>query len=145
MANGDFTLHNRFMQEHDLGNVDLQNDPFKVTLHDGWTPDPDADETWEDIVASEVSLDGYTTGGQALAGLTVTRDDANDQIKWSFNSPVWPSLGPGSVTRAAIRKDTGTPSTSIIVGNIEIGTNPNGQSFTLTVGANGAIIKSRTP
>lgn len=145
MANGDFTLHNNFMEQHDMGNIDLVNDTFKVTLHNGWTPNPDSDDNWDDISASEVSLSGYTAGGQTLASKAVTRDDVNNQTKWSFTSPYWASIAAGTVTRAAIRKDTGVASTSVIVGNIEIGTNPNGQSFTLTIGANGAIIKSRTP
>jgi hypothetical protein len=133
------------MREHDLGNIDLVNDTFKVTLHNAWTPDLDTDENWDDISATEVALSGYTAGGQALANCAVTRDDANSRTKWSFTSPTWASIAAGTVTRGAIRKDTGTPATSVIIGNIEIGTNPNGQSFTLTVGANGVMLKTRTP
>jgi hypothetical protein len=145
MANGDVTLHNHFMEEHDKGNVDLVNDAFKVMLLNGWTPDPTTDENIDDISANEISLTGYTAGGQALAGLSVVRDDTNHETKWTFTSPYWASIAAGTVTRAAVFKDTGVESTSIIVGNIEIETNPNGQSFTLTIGANGFMIKSRTP
>lgn len=145
MANGDFTLHNKFMEEQDKGNIDLAADAFKVSLHNGWTPNTDTDEYWDDISATEIGLSGYTAGGQAISGLSVVRDDTNDQTKWTFTSPTWASLAAGTVTRAAIRKDTGVAGTSVIVGNVEITTNPNGQSFTLTVGANGVIVKSRTP
>ena len=74
-----------------------------------------------------------------LATKTVNENDTNDRFEWDFDNPTWPSLAAGTVTRAAIYLDTGTPSTSTIVGNIEIGTNPNGSSFTLVIGATGIL------
>ncbi len=145
MANGDVTIHNHFMHQHDLGNIDLLNDTFKVSLHNAETPNPDTDDNFDDVSATEIALTGYTAGGLTLANKAVTRDDANDRTKWSFDSPQWASIATGSIDTAIVYKDTGVESTSVIVGSIEIGTNPNGQSFTLTVGANGFFLKTRSP
>lgn len=141
MANGDFTLHNKFKDELAKGNVNLAADTFHVMLLSGWTPNIDTDNFWSDISANEVSLTGYTAGGATIGTITVTRDDANDRVLWDFADVVWASLAAGTVTRAAVVRWTGVASTSVIVGNIEItGSDPNGTDYTLQIGANGILI-----
>lgn len=143
MANGDFTLHMKFKHEQGLANIDLANDTYHVMLLNGWTPNINTDEFWSDISANEVSLSGYTAGGQVLANKTYTRDDANSRCLWNFDDPVWPSLAAGNVSRAAIVKWTGVATTSVIVGNIEItGSDPNGTDYTLQIGTNGILIST---
>lgn len=141
MANGDFTLHNKYKNDQGLGNQHLVSDTYRVMLLDGWTPNIDTDEYWSDISANEVSLTGYTADGQTLTTKVFTRDDLNDRSYWDFDDPVWTSLQAGTVSRAAIVKWTGTATTSVIVGNIEItGSDPNGADFRLQLGATGIMI-----
>jgi len=58
------------------GTVDLTDANIKLALvTQSYTPDLDTDEVWADVSTYEVATGaGYTTGGTALTGLTVTRD-----------------------------------------------------------------------
>ena len=142
MANGDVILHNKFKAELAKANIDLELATFRCYLLNGWTPNIDTDHYISDIVSNEISLAGYTAGGVTLANLAVAENDTNDRFEWDFDNPTWASLAVGTVTRAAIVHWTGVAATSAIVANIEIGTNPNGNSFTLTLGANGILFGS---
>ena len=72
------------------GVINLKTDTIKLALvASTYTPDLDAHTIWGDVSANEVaSGDGYTTGGETLASVTLTRSgalvtfDAAD-ITWS--------------------------------------------------------------
>ena len=72
------------------GVINLKTDTIKLALvASTYTPDMDAHTIWGDVSANEVaSGDGYTTGGETLTGVTLTRSgalvtfDAAD-ITWS--------------------------------------------------------------
>jgi hypothetical protein len=68
------------------GVINLATDTIRLALvASTYTPDLDVDTVWADVSANEVATgDGYTTGGTALTGQTLTRAswlttfDAND-------------------------------------------------------------------
>jgi len=92
MAAGTVTLYGAAKENIAKALIDLDTDSFVVALlGSGYTPSVNSDDTWSDISANEISGTGYTAGGAALAGVTVTRSggtvtfDAND-VSWTSST-----------------------------------------------------------
>jgi hypothetical protein len=73
VAEGDVVLYNNFKEQLLLGAHNLDTATIKVALVTGYTPDRDAHDYWDDVVANEESGTGYTAGGATLANTTVGR------------------------------------------------------------------------
>lgn len=78
--------------------VDFANDTFKIILMtSGFTFDIDADAEYSNVSADELANgNGYTTGGNTLAGVAVTEDDSNDRCGVTWNNTSWTAAG-GSI------------------------------------------------
>jgi hypothetical protein len=139
MAEGDFTLSNKFKNEMANADTDLAASSFKIALIGSGTPNIDTSEFWDDLSAGDIVASGYTADGQALASLSVTRDDTNDWSIWDFTDPSWASLATATITYAVIYRNTGVASTSPIVGWIEIATNSNGNDYTVQLPVGGIL------
>ena len=92
---------------------------FKVILMAaGFTFDIDAHANLSDVSANELAAgNGYTTGGQTLAGVNVTEDNTNDRVRVTWNDITWTASG-GSIgpSPGVIEyKDSGVAATSTIV------------------------------
>lgn len=81
---------------------------------------PDAAHDFVDDITDEVSGTGYTAGGAAITNRTVTIDSANSIAKYDGDDVTWTS---STITArgCVIYKDTGTASTSPLVGYIDFG------------------------
>jgi len=103
--------------------IDFVNDVFKIALMDtGFTFNKDTHAEWADVSGSElVSGNGYTTGGNTLAGVSVTEDDVDDRCEVTWNNTTWTASG-GSIgpTPGAIIYDD-TVLNDPIVGYIDFG------------------------
>lgn len=127
---------NRYVFELHNANVDWGVDTFSIILmQSGYVFDPDLHDTYADVIASELAAgNGYLAGGSNLAGVTVTRDDANNRTDVTCDDVQWDASG-GSIgpsPGAIVMKDTGTASTSIVVGYIDFSgdqTAPDGAPF----------------
>jgi hypothetical protein len=135
MANA---IGNKLKFELLSGNLDFDANAFKVALMGaGFVFDVDAHQNWSDVSAAELAAgNGYAAGGQALAGVAVTQDNANDRARVTWSNPSWNAvagaIGPSS--GAIIYKNTGVPGTSTIVGYLDFGGNQtaqNGAPFTI--------------
>lgn len=108
--------------------IDFSADAFQIILMaDGFTFDKDAHHGYADLSASELANgNGYTTGGNTLAGVTVTEDDTDDRTEVTWNNSAWTASG-GSIgpsPGAIIYDDTPTtPQADPIVGYIDFGGN----------------------
>jgi hypothetical protein len=103
------------------GAINLATDPLNVALvGPGYVPNQAVDQYWSDVAANEVSGTGYTAGGQALSGQSVTADTTNHRGKFTADNVTWPNATVTAVG-AVIYKKAGTPSTSPIVGYIDFG------------------------
>lgn len=129
MAN---VIYNSFKKDIQSGNINLSSDTIKVALvTSSYTPDQDAHTKFSDIT-NEVSGTGYTAGGAALSGLTVTQDNTNNRGVFSATNASWSS---STITAhaAILYKSTGTSSTSPLVAYIDFGADYSTSSSTFFI------------
>lgn len=129
-----------------LGHIDTDVDwtggTVKVALVSAYTPDQDADEFFSDVSANEVSGTGYTAGGQALTTPTATYDASTNRRVYDGDDVVWDATGGElSADGAVVYSDTGTASTSPLLGHIDFeGTvTATNDTFTITWSADGVL------
>lgn len=104
-----------------------------------YTPDIDGDEFFDDI-SNEVSGAGYTSGGAELENPVVSQDNTDDEGVLDGDDVQW--SGASLTARAAvIYKDTGTPSTSRLIGYVDFGSDKTatGGAFDLAWNAEGVL------
>jgi hypothetical protein len=112
--------------------IDWNTDTIKVALTtSAYTPNKDTHDRFNDVT-NEVTGTGYTAGGVTLTTPTVTYDTATDEIRLDADDPAWAS---SSITarNAVWYKDTGTASTSPLIGYLEFGADVTTSSGTLTI------------
>lgn len=84
-----------------------------------YTLDQNLHDFWNDVSANEVSGTGYTAGGNACASPTWTGPDGSGVLTFDASDPAtWSQNGAGfsNGRRAILYYDTGTPTTSRLVG-----------------------------
>lgn len=125
------------------GTIDLDDDTIKVSLHtSSYSPDIDADNFFNDLTDELDESGNYTAGGEALASKTVIADDANNRAVFDAADLSWAALtSSGAFRYGVMYKDTGTPSTSPLIGYINFGVNQNpaGVNFTIQWHADGIL------
>lgn len=89
MPAGTVTLYGAAKEAIAKALIDLDSDTFVVALvGSGYSPAVNTNSTWADVSANQITGTGYTAGGVALTGVTVTRSggtvtfDAND-VSWT--------------------------------------------------------------
>lgn len=98
-------------------------DTIKVMLTDvGYVPDQDAHEFISDVTNEITNTSGsaYVAGGQALSSKTLTYDTSTNEVRLDAADPQWTSAS-FSLYRAVVYKDTGTPTTSPLMGYVDFG------------------------
>ena len=103
--------------------IDFANDVFKIILmQTGFTFDKDTHHGYADVSGNELATaNGYTVGGNTLAGVAVTEDDVDDRTEVTWNNTTWTASG-GSIgpSPGAIIYDD-TDGSDSIVGYIDFG------------------------
>ena len=141
MAEGDTLVTNPTLTWL-LSLMDLTSVTVKAALlDDTYTPNIDAHEFFDDVSAYEVSGTGYTAGGVALSGKSVSQDDTDDEAVFDASDVSFGTLGVdvGNIGYAVVYVDTGTPSTSRILWLIEAGFPANGGPVSIQWNAEGAL------
>lgn len=105
------------------GNVDFDADTFKIILmQSGFTYNRVTHGTYSDVSASELSTaNGYTAGGNTLAGVSVSQDDVNNKGAITWNNTSWTASGGSIVASGAIIYDD-TNASDVIIGYIDFTT-----------------------
>lgn len=122
--------------------VDFDSDTIKVALLTGsYTPNQDAHDYYDDVVASEVTGTGYTSGGVTLASKTVTYDSATNVIILDAADAVWAN---STITAryAVIYDDSGaTNAQKPLIGYVDFGSDQSSTNgnFTVTWDATGIV------
>ncbi len=102
------------------------------------TPDNPDHEFISDIVADEATDGSYAR--VALAAEAVSRDDANDRAEFAHSNIVFSDLAGSQILFAILYKEGASDAVRELVSCHDIAnTTPNGNDFTLTVGADGSV------
>jgi hypothetical protein len=114
--------------------VDWDSDTIKVALlSSAYTPNQDAHDYLDDVIASEVTGTGYTAGGATLASKTITYDGANNVTVLDAADVTWAS---STITAryAVVYDDAGaTNSQKVLLGYVDFGSDQSSTSGNFTV------------
>jgi hypothetical protein len=114
--------------------INLVGETIKLAaVKSTYTPDIDAHDFWDDVSAEESSGTGYTAGGATLANKTGAVVGASDLGKFDADDIVWTITSAFSARYLVLYKSTGTPSTSPLIGYIDLGATYSFTTGTLTV------------
>ena len=117
-------MYNKGMEEIAKALTDLDGSDMRVLLvQSTYTFDKDHlwvdDGTSNDPASHEVSVSGYAR--QALANESVNRDDANDEVVFTADSPTFASLAAGQVISGmVVYRNSGADGTSPLVAFISL-------------------------
>ena len=115
------------------GAINLATDPINVALvTSAYVPNQATDQYWSTVSPSEAVGTGYTAGGQALTGQTVTADTVNHRGKFTANNVTW-SNATVTAVGAVIYKNTGTATTSPVIGYIDFGGSKSSSAGNFTI------------
>ena len=135
-------LYGQFLSQALNKEIDWYTDTIKVALlTNSYTPDQDAHNYYDDVVANEVSGTGYTAGGNTLANKTNTYNSGTNVIVLDADDTTWSS---STITaRYAVVYDA-TPATNAdkpLIGYVDFGSDQssNNGNFTITWDATGIV------
>jgi hypothetical protein len=112
---------------------DWVNDTIKVTLHTSAYAYNQFTNTYYSDLASELATgSGYVAGGYTMVNKTLTYDGASKEVRLDADDPQW-TAATFTFRTYVIRKDTGTPSTSPLLGFGDMGADQSisGGTYTL--------------
>lgn len=89
MASIMYNRGNEALWRGNLGDINGTT-KWKLRLYTN-TYTPNKDHNVADLSGEVANGNGYTTGGQTLTSVTVTRDDINDLVKIDAVDPEWPT------------------------------------------------------
>ena len=99
--------------------VDFVSDTIKIALlTSSYSPDREIDQYWSDISTYEVSGTGYTAGGFTLTNKSIQTIDYN--VTWR-SDPTSVAADLADIRYAVMYKDTGTPTTSVLISLWDLG------------------------
>ena len=132
---------NHYFYELHNADVDYGTHVFKLILMaTGFSFNKDTHALYADISASELANgNGYTTGGQTLANVSVTEDDTHDRSYVSWDDATWtPSGGNIGPSPGAVIIDD-THASDLVVGYIDFGSDQTatpGGTFVVSAAVN---------
>ena len=115
--------------------IDFDTDTIKLAfLTAAHTTDKETQEHWSDVSANEIAAGGgYSAGGIALTGKTVTRASEVTTIDAADVTLTQDGAGATNARHAVLYKDTGTPSTSQLIKIDDMGSDKGWVSGDLTI------------
>jgi hypothetical protein len=135
-------LYGQFIQQSFNKEIDWDSDTIKVALlTNSYTPDQDAHNYFDDVVANEVTGTGYTSGGATLTNKTNTYNSATNVIVLDADDVTWSS---STITaRYAVIYDA-TPATNAtrpLIGYVDFGSDQSSSNgnFTITWDSTGIV------
>lgn len=94
---------------------------IKIMACSQFTPDSVTHSFLAAVDDFQITANGYTAGGQALAGKAVNVNNTDKKVYFAFNNPEWTIVGTMTAQIFAIYKDTGNPATSPVLFIIDKG------------------------
>ena len=112
--------------------IDFLTDTIKNSLHTvTFVPDQDVHDFFNDAT-NEISGTGYTAGGVTLGSKTLTYDTATNETRLDAADSSWTTAS-FTARIAVVYKDTGTGSTSPLMGYVDFGGDETVASGTFTI------------
>jgi hypothetical protein len=142
-----FYLYTTYLQRLLRGDaLDLTTATLKVSLHQsGYSVDRDLHDFFDDVTNEVPAAGGYTTGGQALTGVTVSQDGAGHFAFMDADDSVW--AGATFTARYAVLRDA-APALAAdqpLIGYIDFGANvqPIAEEFRISYAAStsGGVVR----
>ena len=138
MANTIVNVHFKARNSGAATPVDLNSDTIKVALVNAtYTALTDAQKQaqqfYSDIGANEVTGTNWPAGGVTLANVTITPDEATGKCTIDADDVTVASATIAGATGAVLYKDTGTGTTSPIIGYADFGKTLNATDGPLTL------------
>lgn len=127
--------------KHAMSDVDVTADTIKAAILDnGYTPNQDTDEFWDDVSANEVSGTGYSAGGDTVT-VTVDYTTGTNTVALKVADPVVWADSTITGQYVVFYKDTGTAGTSALLGFQDAGEDitSSGGDWTFTPNAGGIL------
>lgn len=127
------------------GPIDWDTDTIKVMLvTSAYTPAPTTDNFINDVSANEVSGTNYTAGGETIGSISIVESAGVSTVDGADVVWLQNAAGFSNARYAVIYKDTGTPTTSPLVGYIDLTTDKSNVNGDLTIqwGAQGIFTQS---
>jgi hypothetical protein len=124
--------------------IDWVTDTIKVSLHTvTYVPNQDTDQYFTAATNELTTAGGYTAGGATLAGKTLTYDGPTNTVRLKASDTTW-TTATFTARIAVVRKDTGTGSTSHLMGWVNFGADqsPAGVNFTITWDATDGVLRA---
>lgn len=107
--------------------------PVKCALlANTYTPDQDAHDFFDDVVAHQISGTGYTAGGVSLTLSDPTYDAASNEVRMDATDASW-TTATITARYAVIYKATGVNSTSTLIGYVDFGEDVSATAGTFTI------------
>ena len=135
-------LYGQFLSQALNKEIDWDTDTIKVALlTNSYTPDQDAHNYFDDVVANEVTGTGYTAGGNTLANKTNSYNSSTNVIVLDADDTTWSS---STITaRYAVIYDASpaTNATRPLIGYVDFGSDQSSSNgnFTITWDATGIV------
>ena len=134
-------LYGQFLSQALNKEIDWDTDTIKVALlTNSYTPDQDAHNYLDDVVANEVSGTGYTAGGLTLSNKSNSYNSGTNVIVLDADDVTWSS---STITAryAVVYASTGTASTSPLIGYVDFGSDQSSTNgnFTITWDSTGIV------
>jgi hypothetical protein len=135
-------LYGNFVVKSFNKEIDWDSDTIKVALlTNAYTPNQDAHDYFDDVVANQVTGTGYTSGGNTLANKTNTYNSATNVIVLDADDVTWAS---STITaRYAVIYDAtpATDATRPLIGYVDFGSDQSSSNgnFTITWDSTGIV------
>jgi len=136
----------RIQQQQTNTDVEVA-DLFLALVTSSYTPDLDAHDFWNDVVANELATgNGYTTNGFDVTGAVLSYDSASDQVRLDIGDPNW-LFTAGKTWRYGIlyERTSGTDATRQLFALLNWGSDQTvSTSYTITIDPNGLLFLDAT-
>lgn len=135
-------LYGNFVVKSFNKEIDWDSDTIKVALlTNAYTPNQDAHDYYDDVVAHQVTGTGYTSGGITLANKTNTYNSSTNVIVLDADDVTWAS---STITaRYAVIYDAtpATDATRPLIGFVDFGSDQSSSNgnFTITWDSTGIV------
>lgn len=144
MASRFFNNHLEQMADVMYNSGSVPSGTIKLALFTTSYTFDETDAFFSDL-SGEASGTNYTTGGSAVAGLTIAQDDASDGATVDFNDVTFSNVTLTNVNAYVLYYDTGVTSTSQLIAYVEFAEGAQstvGNDFTVQPNASGVFLFS---